>query len=222
MPRINAPTIMIHNQILGVITKSTKPLSIDQITDALANEFGVILSVRHVTRKVNELEENERIEVVGKLGKTKLYAIPGQQLEPFESTSNPPVGAVMIRVANYNYSPDRLAKAMIDTSWSLLNDTTNREIANQLTTLILGNAAYSTLKAHSVLPVAHIRQPLEATNAKLKLLSDLIDTILSNSMIKDGSSGNAISNQTRDDLMARLESWITDISINVRSSTNGS
>lgn len=215
---VHTQTVALQEHIVSTLANSTVPLSAEEIKKRLEHNLQKIYSYRQINRRVHELLELGIIEQIGKDNKTRLFTIPGQQLEPWQSTNqvNDP-NRPTIRVNGFNYSPEALAKSMANTSWSILNDTTNKEVANQLITLILGSAAYTTLKAHSILPVADIRRPLEETNQKLKMLSLLIDTILNSELVKTGSSGNSISNQTRDDLMAKLEPWLTKLSINARS-----
>lgn len=211
-------TTELQRNILEVLSNSSLPLSVDEITEKLRNDRQLVYGYRQVTRQVNYLLNVHSVTMVGKNGKTRLFSIPGQELEPWQSTSqvNDPKHP-SIKVIGYNYSIEKLARHLIQASWTILSDSANKELKSQLTTLVLGNSAYTTLKAHSILPVAHVRKPLEELNTKLKILSQMIDTILNNELIKTGSSGNYISDQTRDSILEELEPWLMEISTNVRS-----
>lgn len=212
-------TSELQNQIVSTLNNATIPLSGQTVTENLRDNLQIAYSYRQVMRQLNDLLKVGRVEIVGKSGKTHLFTIPGKQLEPWESTSPPAPDPdrPSFRVNGYNFTPDALARSLVNTQWSILNEKSNTELRNQLMILVLGSSAYDVLKAHSIRPVADIRQPLEEFNDKLKALSKMIDSILSSELVKTGSSGNAISNQTRDNLIAELEDWLMNLSINKRS-----
>lgn len=211
-------TIKIQNDIIETLKQSTLPLSSEQITESLRDDKHLVYGYRQITRHVNDLLDKGELTLVGKKGRTRLFSLPGQDLEPWQATSSVvDPDHPNIKVMGYHYTPEKLAKEFAQTKWSILSDTTNRELSSQLTLLVLGSSAYGTLKAHSIFPVAHIRKPLEETNAKLKMLSQMIDAVLNNELIKTGQSGNSISDQTRDNLLEELEAWIMALSTNIRS-----
>jgi len=211
-------TTKLQNEIIDTLKQSTVPLSSEQVTENLRNNKQLVYGYRQVTRHINQLLESGQVLLVGKNGRLRLFSLPGHDLEPWQATSEVVDPAhPTIKVMGYNYSPEKLAKEFAQTKWSILSESTNRELSAQLTLLVLGNSSYGTLKAHSILPVAHIRKPLEEVNTKLKMLSQLIDSVLNNELIKTGSSGNSISNQTRDALLEELEGWLMQLSTNIRS-----
>lgn len=222
MVPLNQNTNRLSQNIIKTLTKSTFPLSVDDITSKLSDN-DIHYDRRHVARVVKSLHSDGIIEFLGKRkGGALLYSIPGQELEPWEAISPPTKSKrPTISFNGSQYSPDQLADQLIrQTGWSFINDSTNREVLSQLTIAVLGNAAYSTLQAHSITPVAHVRRPLEEFNEKLLRLSSLIESILKHPLVKTGESGNSITNRTRDFTLEELEPWLMELSINVRSNIN--
>ena len=208
----------LDKHILSVLATSTVPLSAEDVRERLEVK-GLHYSRQHLKRRLNTLAVRSITEIVGKRNKTELYKIIGQVMEPWEATtlvtSDP-----MIEMGGKYYTPDHMARAIRTSSWPMLNRETETELKSLLQLMIMGSAAYPTLKAHSILPVGHVRKTVEDFNARLKVMCKVIDTILSHERIRDGSTGNHISNETKDLLLEDLESFITNFGVNVRSDIN--
>lgn len=203
--------------IIDVISKSTVPLSAEDIQQKLS-ERSVVYSYRHIKRKINQLESAGILEKVAKRSQLMLYSLPGQVLEPFQATThNLASTSPQIKVGSHVYSPDELARALNVAPNTTLTEETYRNLSALLVLSILGNSAWEMLSAHSLTPVAHVRQPLIELNDRLKALSKMVDTIINHEHVKTGATGYSISDQTRDKLLADLEPWIMEVSTNVRS-----
>jgi hypothetical protein len=209
----------VHKLILDELNKVNIPLSAKAIEDRLA-EQDIVFSQQYIKRNLNSLTAAGITELVGKHKKTELYTIKGKSLDPWEADTvraKDPNFQPRIKINGAIYSPDRLALDMHRATNGSLTEANFTEIINRVVLLLLGSASYETLRLHSITPVGHVRQPLIEANERLKTFTKMIDTVLNNPSVRNGSTGQAISDRTRDYLMAELEPWLIQLSTNIRS-----
>lgn len=213
-----SPVSLLDKSILAVMNDSTVPLSANELQERLEVK-GINYTRQYIKRRLNLMVSLHIVEIIGKRNKTELFRIVGQEMEPWEATSLN-TDDPLIEMSGYYYSPDRLALTIRNSNWPMLSDKHERELKSLLQLMILGSSAYEVLKAHSILPVAHVRKTVEDLNARLKVMGKVIDTILAHDRIRDGSTGKSISGPTKDLILADLEEFITNFSVNVRSDIN--
>lgn len=213
---------VLQDRIVQLQKSHNLPQSAQEFTNRLANEYDMHYTQQYVKRMINVLVDHSKLVMVGKRRKTELYAIPNQTLDAWQSTiTHQSPEHPYIKLGDFNFTADVLVDKFSKARWTPFNDPTNEDISARITLLLLGNSVDDLLARHQISRTKDLFTPVEELSNNLRTLADNLDTITSNKSVKDGSSGNYVTDQMRAEALDRIDRWITNYAINLRSVNSG-